>query len=298
MQNFSASQTNNKSDFDIKEAEIAFKKIIEEENNRRDEMMAKQKEEQEQKQSLKDRFANSLKKNLQAKMDYDIRQACHLGAIRKFFEEVRTTELGEINNERLFSSEVRNHDGTVHKDEFIYRLMNTDYLTLTRTEAFYIVDLMSNIVSKDKPNIDIDELQHGYAAYLKYSDLIQKRVIDLLEKFKLAISKRVETDEEIHELIDSIESKAQNSQLLLEDLKHEMEKKGVQIRDAIYEQLQCFFDLDHSGTIYIASFCHYLRNPDHENLNFFKLNPSLLSTHIMEYIKNCLQTRPENLDIL
>jgi hypothetical protein len=231
-------------------------------------------------------------------MDYDIRQACHLGAIRKLFEEIRTADLGNLNDEKMFSSDVRNYDGTVHKDEFVYRLLNTDHLTLTRTEVFYIVDLMSNIIGKEKPNIDIDELQQGFAAYLKYNDLIQKRVLDLLEKFKIAINKRLETDEEIHELIDSIESKATDSKLLLEDLKHEMEKKGVQIRDAIYEQLACFFDLDHSGTIYIASFCHYLRDPEADRMCFFKLNPSLLSTHIIEYIKNCLQSRPENLEML
>jgi hypothetical protein len=59
----------------------------------------------------------------------------------------------------MFSHDVRNHDGTVHKDEFVYRLLNTEHLTLTRTEVFYIVDLMSNIVfQKERPNIDIDEL--------------------------------------------------------------------------------------------------------------------------------------------
>jgi hypothetical protein len=67
-----------------------------------------------------------------------------------------------------------------------------------------------------------------------------------------------------------------------------MEKRGVQIRDAIYDQLSCFFDLDRSGTVYIASFCNFLRDPSVEGFNFFKLNPAVLSTHINEYVKNCL----------
>lgn len=133
------------------------------------------------------------------KKDYDFRQSGYLSAMRKLFEEVRVArEIGELNGETLFSSDVRNFDGTVHKDEFVYRLLNTEQLTLTRTEVFYIVDVMSNIVQhQERPNVDIDELQQGFVAYQKYNDLIEKRILDLLEKFKLAICKRLETDEEI-----------------------------------------------------------------------------------------------------
>jgi hypothetical protein len=77
-----------------------------------------------------------------------------------------------------------------------------------------------------------------------------------------------------------------------------MEKRGIHVRDAIYDQLACFFDLDHSGTVYIASFCNYFRDPLAERFNFFKLNPSLVSTHINDYVKNCLQSKPENLELL
>lgn len=108
----------------------------------------------------------------------------------------------------MFSTDIRNHDGTVHKDEFVYRLLNTEQLTLTRTEVFYIIDLMSDFQQKEKPNVDIDELQAGYNAYLKYNDLIEKRILDLLEKFRIAINKQMETDDEIYELIDSIEGRA------------------------------------------------------------------------------------------
>lgn len=61
------------------------------------------------------------------KKDYDIRQNSYLSAMRKLFEEIRTSgEIGEINSENLFKNEIRNHDGTVHKDEFVYTLLNTE----------------------------------------------------------------------------------------------------------------------------------------------------------------------------
>ena len=47
--------------------------------------------------------------------------------MRKLFEELRTAEeLGPLNGEEMFSTDIRNHDGTVHKDEFVYRLLNTE----------------------------------------------------------------------------------------------------------------------------------------------------------------------------
>lgn len=145
----------------MRQSEEAFKKILEEENKRRDEMMAKQREEDEknnplsglfspQKGGLKAKFANALRQSLQVsglKKDYDIRQNFYLNALRKLFEELRTAEeLGPLNGEELFSTDIRNHDGTVHKDEFVYRLLNTEQLTLTRTEVFYIVDLMTDFL--------------------------------------------------------------------------------------------------------------------------------------------------------
>lgn len=64
MANFSSKNDNRKSDFDMKEAEQAFKKILEEENQRREEILAKQKEEETKRQSLKDKFSNALKKSM------------------------------------------------------------------------------------------------------------------------------------------------------------------------------------------------------------------------------------------
>jgi hypothetical protein len=64
MANFSSKNDNRKSDFDMKEAEQAFKKILEEENQRREEILAKQKEEETKRQSLKGKFSNALKKSM------------------------------------------------------------------------------------------------------------------------------------------------------------------------------------------------------------------------------------------
>lgn len=102
----------------------------------------------------------------------------------------------------MFKHDIRLHDGTVHKDEFVYILLNTEQLTLTRTEVFYIMDMMSHIIpqKENKTSIDIDELQNGYLAYQKYNDLVEKRIMDLLEKFKIAICKKLEDNEEIEEL--------------------------------------------------------------------------------------------------
>ena len=160
MQNFTSGSVNNR---DCTH-EDEFRKIIEEENKRRDDLLVKKEEEERT-----NKFANALRQSLQmsGKKDFDIRQSGYLSAMRKLYEEFRTAgELGEINCEQMFSSDVRNHDGTVHQDEFVYKILNTEQLTLTRTEAFYIVDIMSNIVQhKERPNIDIDELQHGLTSY-------------------------------------------------------------------------------------------------------------------------------------
>lgn len=141
MENFASTTTLNARQPDLQQQEEAFKKILEEENRRRDELMAKQREEDEknnplaglfspQKGSLKDKFANALRQSLQVsglKKDYDIRQNSYLNAMRKLFEELRTAgELGALNGEDLFSTDIRNHDGSVHKDEFVYRLLNVE----------------------------------------------------------------------------------------------------------------------------------------------------------------------------
>lgn len=96
------------------------------------------------------KFTNALRQSLQQsglKKDYDNRQNSYLSAMRKLYEEIRTAvDIGEVNGENLFRNDIRHHDGSVHKDEFVYNLLNTEQLTLTRTELFYIVEMMTNIV--------------------------------------------------------------------------------------------------------------------------------------------------------
>jgi hypothetical protein len=141
-----------------------FKKILEEESKKREEEDQAKKEEEMKlnplaglfgnmgtpgKDDPRSRFANALRQSLQlstTKKDYDIRSNSYLNSLRKLFEEVRTTEeLDELNGEQLFKTDARQFDGTVHKDEFVYILMNEEQFTLTRTEVFHIVDIMLNI---------------------------------------------------------------------------------------------------------------------------------------------------------
>ena len=137
--------------------------------------------------------------------------------MRKLFEEMRIAEdLNDFTSEDLFDDEVKGFDGSVHKDEFIYKLLNKEEFTLTRTEISNVCSLLLNISSKDdREKIDLEGLQYSYTSYLKYYELIEARVIDLLEKFKLAISKKLETPEEIDNLVSSIELHSDNSKLTI-----------------------------------------------------------------------------------
>lgn len=114
-----------------------------------------------------------------------------MNALRKLFEEVRRSpDLTDLNSDDIFGQEVRTFSGEVHKDDFIYVVLDKEQFTLTRSEASNICDLMTNITGKDQA-VDIDEMQYSLQSYLKYYELIEKRVIDLLEKIKLAIVKRI-----------------------------------------------------------------------------------------------------------
>ena len=76
----------------------------------------------------------------------------------------------------------------------------------------------------------------------------------------------------------ALELKSSDSKLTVADLKSELDdRRGIQIRDTMYDQLASYFDLDRSGQIYIASFCSYLHDSKIANFNFFKLNPSIIS---------------------
>lgn len=53
--------------------------------------------------------------------------------MRKMFEEMRVAEdLNDFTSEALFDDEHKGFDGSVHKDEFIYTLLNKEEFTLTR----------------------------------------------------------------------------------------------------------------------------------------------------------------------
>jgi hypothetical protein len=56
---------------------------------------------------------------------------------------------------------------------------------------------MMDINRDDQGYIDIDELHFSYISYIKYYELIEQRIVDLLEKFKISISKKFETEEAI-----------------------------------------------------------------------------------------------------
>ena len=82
-------------------------------------------------------------------------------------------------------------------------------------------------------------------------------------------------------------------------MKLELEdRRGIVVRDTLYDQLASYFDLDRSGQIYISSFLAYLTDPTIAKFNFFKLNPSIMTNHVTEYIRNCLTAKPALLGTL
>ena len=158
--------------------------------------------------------------------------------MRKMFEEMRVAEdLNDFTSEALFDDEHKGFDGSVHKDEFIYTLLNKEEFTLTRQEVSNVCELMLNISQKDdRAKIDLEQLQYSYSSYLKYYELIEARVIDLLEKFKLSIAKKLETQEEVENLVSSIDLHSDNSKVTLKDLKLELEdRRGIIIRETMYD---------------------------------------------------------------
>jgi len=158
--------------------------------------------------------------------------------MRKMFEEMRVAEeLTDFTSDQLFDDDVKGFDGSVHKDEFIYTILNKEEFTLTRGEVSNVCNLLLNINVKDeKAKIDLEQLQYSYSSYLKYYELIEARVIDLLEKFKLSIAKKLETQEEVDNLVSAIDLHSDNSKVTIKDLKIELEdRRGIVIRDTLYD---------------------------------------------------------------
>lgn len=86
---------------------------------------------------MADLMQNILRQSVNSqlqKQDYDQRQASMLNCLRKMFEEARKAQIAEINGEEMFREDIKNFDGTVHKDEVFYSLLNSEKLSLTRIE--------------------------------------------------------------------------------------------------------------------------------------------------------------------
>ena len=124
-----------------------------------------------------------------------------------------------MNSDDIYKDCPRNFDGSVKKDDFIASILSRNEFTLTRTEVANICALMMDINRNDNNNIDIDEIQFSYKSYLKYYELLETRIIDLLEKFKLSIAKKIETVEEYEALIKEIEDKSVESKMQIGDLR-------------------------------------------------------------------------------
>ena len=169
--------------------------------------------------------------------------------------------------------------------------MTEEKFSLTRIEVAQIVNLMLDINRDDQGRVDIDEIHFSYKSYIKYYELIESRIIDMLEKFKLSISKKFELDDVINDFVKEIEDRSNDSKMSITELREIIEDRhGIVIRDAIYDQFMAFFDLDRDQQVYITSLCEYLKTPSSKQINFFKVNSNVIANQIAEYVKNSIET--------
>jgi len=143
--------------------------------------------------------------NSDTKPDYDQRTQTMLNCMRRLFEEARAQNIEELNGESLFKDESKNFDGTVQKDEVMYAFLNNQSFSLTRIELSQIIALMMDINRDDQGKVDIDELHFSFKSYIKYYELIEQRIIDMLEKFKISIVKKLELQDIILEVVAELE---------------------------------------------------------------------------------------------
>jgi hypothetical protein len=217
--------------------------------------------------------------NSDTKPDYDQRTQTMLNCMRRLFEEARAQNIEELNGESLFKDESKNFDGTVQKDEVMYAFLNNQSFSLTRIELSQIIALMMDINRDDQGKVDIDELHFSFKSYIKYYELIEQRIIDMLEKFKISIVKKLELQDIILEVVAELEQKAEDSKMPSIQLREILEDRhGVQIRDALYDQFSLFFDLDRDQQVYVTSLCEYLKMSSSQKINFFKVNSSVITT--------------------
>jgi len=95
---------------------------------------------------------------------------------------------------------------------------------------------MLNINRDDVGRVDIDELHFSFKSYIKYYELIEQRIMDMLEKFKLSISKKFEHEEQLNEFVTELESNAHESKMSITQLREIIEDRhSITIRDAIYD---------------------------------------------------------------
>ena len=66
--------------------------------------------------------------------DYDQRNQSMLNCMRKMFEETRGQFIEELNGDEVFPDDMKNFDGTVNKDQFIYQFLNNEKFSLTRID--------------------------------------------------------------------------------------------------------------------------------------------------------------------
>lgn len=199
----------------------------------------------------------------------------------------------------MFKEDVKNFDGTVPKDEVIFSLLNSDKLSLTRIEISQVLQLMLDINRNDEGRVDIDELQYSFKSYTKYYELLEQRIVDLLEKFKISIAKKFEIQELIDEFIAEFETRAVESKLSVMEFREIIEDRhGIIIRDALYDQFFQFFDLDRNQKLYITSFCEYMRNKSAKQINFFKVNTNVIANQISEFVRNSVETTPNCIESL
>lgn len=64
----------------------------------------------------------------------DRRHMTQLNCLIKLFEEARTLEIADLNGDEIFKDVLRNFDGSIKKDDFLYALLNKDGFTFTRSE--------------------------------------------------------------------------------------------------------------------------------------------------------------------
>ena len=94
----------------------------------------------------------------------------------------------------------------------------------------------------------------------------------------------------------AIDRRAVDSKVTVSDLREVMEdERGIVVRDALYNELATYFDLDRSGQVYIGSFCSFLRDPTISHFNFFKVNPAVITKSITDYVRNCLASKPDDM---